>query len=140
MFVPIPDVFKGRLALGYIDTTFSDTQASQQSIIHMAHAEPSPGSRILRFSPRALTLKTSEPRKVPITASRWKALGYDSIHILPATVALYLMVVNLSGYYIGEHLVKNDLDGLYDGIVLAIIQVFAKIQVRVNAILLVRQG
>ena len=106
----------------------------------MAHAKQSPGSRILRLFPRALNLKTSEPTKVPITVSRWKALGYDSIHILPATVALYLIAVNLSGYYIGGHLVKSDHDGSNDGIVLAFIQGFAKIQVCTNAILTVCQG
>ena len=92
-----------------------------------------------KFTRRALRLKREEPIKVPITNSKWTALGYTFIHIPPATVTLYLIVINLSGHYIGEHL-GNTNHGASDGIILALIQVFAKIQVRTTLVTFVRNG
>ena len=106
----------------------------------MAQGDRNTRFRIFKNTRRAIRLEIEEPIKTPIIESKWTALGYASIHIPPATVALYLIIINLSGHYIGEHLGNADNDGSSDGIILAFIQIFAKVQVRTTLATFGRNG
>ncbi|KAL8835860.1 MAG: hypothetical protein Q9170_003154 [Blastenia crenularia] len=93
----------------------------------MAHAVRNLAFGPFRFACRVFHTRKVEPtRIIPVTKSRRTFLSHSSIHLVPAIVALYLIIINLSGRYIGRHLVG---DGNSDGIVLALIQVAAKIQI-----------
>lgn len=104
--------------------------------LSMAQGLRNTRSCTLRYTRRALHLETGEPIEVLTTESIWTALGYASIHIPPATVALYLIVINLSYHYTGEYLGNADHKETGHGIILAFIQIFAKAEVRKSSSLL----
>ena len=88
------------------------------------------GFHTLRLLQVVFRLPANETANVPITRSPWNILTRCLIHIVPAAVGLYLITINLSGRYIGEHLGNGDSIKNNDGVILAFIQVAAKIQVR----------
>ncbi|KAL6714558.1 hypothetical protein ACLMJK_007983 [Lecanora helva] len=69
----------------------------------------------------------SEQAKTAIYSSRWKATCYCSLHLLPVTVSIYLITLNLKGHYVGRHLPWSK-DDYGDSVALAFIQIAAKIQ------------
>ncbi|KAL8950883.1 MAG: hypothetical protein Q9222_003100 [Ikaeria aurantiellina] len=71
-------------------------------------------------------LQIREPPKIPISHSRYNTLRGNAVHIVPVAVALYLIIINLSGCYVGEHLGRVSNDEASDSVLLAFIQVFAK--------------
>ena len=67
-----------------------------------------------------------EEKKVVIEYSFWIALSRCGVHILPATVSLVLVVLNIKGTFISPYLgVKASTDSL----TIAILQLVAKLQV-----------
>ena len=73
-----------------------------------------------------LTSGKEEPKKL-FNKSRWSALARCGVHILPALVSIVLITLNLYGLYIGFEL-QGPRDT--DSIKLGVLQVTAKIQVR----------
>ena len=78
---------------------------------------------------RQLSLSPKEPRHIVVTRSLIFALSRCCIHVHPLTVGLFLIIINLRGYYIGEHLLGASSSNRADSVVLALIQVAAKLQV-----------
>lgn len=70
-----------------------------------------------------------EPSGIPVKKSGWLFLICFYIHIPPLAVSLFLVWMNVRGYYIGNHLAAADHIQIQDVISLALIQVAAKIQV-----------
>ena len=68
-----------------------------------------------------------EEAKIAISDSTLVALIRSSIHVLPVAVSIYLITLNLRGYYVGQHLPWSE-DNYGDSVALAFIQVAAKIQ------------
>jgi hypothetical protein len=68
-------------------------------------------------------------RKVLVNRSRRIALSRAAVHLLPAAVSLYIVAINLRGYFIG-----NELQGVIyqDNQKLAPLQIASKIQVRLG--------
>lgn len=68
-----------------------------------------------------------EPPKLLIRKSRRVALARSAVHILPATISIILIYINLSGRFIG-----SELEGPQgkDSLKMALLQVAAKLQVR----------
>ena len=85
------------------------------------------GLDIVSFFARRLRLNYSEQAKIAISDSVWVALSRCSIHLLPVAVSIYLITLNLKGYYIGQHLPWSQND-YGDSVALAFIQIAAKIQ------------
>lgn len=70
-----------------------------------------------------------EPTKRIVRRSFWVAFSRCLIHLLPVTVTISLLWLNLKGHYIGLHL-RNNKDVYNDDVALALIQVAAKVQAR----------
>lgn len=68
-----------------------------------------------------------EEAKELFTQSRWSALARCGVHILPAFISIALITLNLYGFYIGFEL--QGPRGT-DNVKLGVLQVTAKIQVR----------
>ena len=85
------------------------------------------GLDIISFIARRIGLNRVEQAKIVISDSVWVALCRCSVHLLPVTVSIYLITLNLKGHYVGQHLPwsKNDYG---DSVALAFFQVAAKIQ------------
>lgn len=84
------------------------------------------GLEILAFDSK------SEPTKVVVKKSLWVAFSRCLIHILPVTVSLVLLRLNLGGFYIGHGFAQQSSSDLTDqgnDVKLALIQVAAKVQV-----------
>ena len=84
-------------------------------------------SSVVLFIRRLLGLQVSEGVKAPVTNARRHLFAYHFVHALPTAVAVYLISINLSGRYIGAHLGHGSGSDVTDSIVLAFIQVLAKI-------------
>lgn len=83
------------------------------------------GLEILAFDSK------SEPTKVVVKKSLWVAFSRCLIHILPVTVSLVLLRLNLGGFYIGHGFAQQSSSDLTDqgnDVKLALIQVAAKVQ------------
>lgn len=76
-----------------------------------------------------LTSGKEKPKKL-FTTSRWSAVARCGVHILPALVSIVLITLNLYGLYIGFELQGPRKT---DSIKLGVLQVTAKIQVRLLA-------
>ena len=87
------------------------------------------GLGFITFIRRQLSLSRKDPRQIVVTRSFLFALGRCFIHIIPLTISLFLIVINLRGYYIGQHLLGISSSNKADSVVLALIQVAAKHQV-----------
>lgn len=77
-----------------------------------------------------------EPRKAIIKKSISIALSRCWIHLLPLTVSLILLWLNIKGFYIPNTLSQDSATDITDqsnSVVLALIQVAAKVQVRSSA-------
>lgn len=66
---------------------------------------------------------------IEIHKIRHANLSHYFIHIVPVSVSLMLLWINLKGYYIGIRLPFSPDDGQGNAVVLAPLQVAAKIQV-----------
>ena len=97
--------------------------------IRSAHFFRSIGLDIINFAHRQLLLSPAEPKYVVMSRSLRIALSRCCIHILPLAVSLFLISINLKGFYIGQHLLGTHSNSQTDSVVLALIQVAAKIQV-----------
>ncbi|KAF7542131.1 hypothetical protein G7054_g98 [Neopestalotiopsis clavispora] len=66
-----------------------------------------------------------EKKKILVYSSRWSALSKAAVHILPASVSLFLLTMNFQGRFIGR-----ELQGIRDNddIKLSLLQVAAKLQ------------
>lgn len=93
--------------------------------------------KVVLFLWRTLGLKARENIKIPVINARRHLLGYHLIHAVPTSVALYLISINLRGYYIGAHLGSGSSSDANDSVILAFIQVFAKIHVSTQQLLAV---
>lgn len=87
------------------------------------------GADIILTLFRHINLMLLEWKKVPLLNSRRSAALHCFIHALPVAVSVYLIVTNLNGHYIGEHLGGTHGSDHGDSIALAFIQIAAKILV-----------
>ena len=85
------------------------------------------GLDVVSFFARKIRLSHSEQAKIAISDSVWVAFSRCSIHLLPVAVSIYLITLNLKGYYIGQHLPWSKTT-YGDSVALAFIQIAAKIQ------------
>ena len=67
-----------------------------------------------------------EPKKVVVNTSFWIAFSRCWVHILPVSISIFLIQLNLRGHYVGEHLRGPTSDSKDDSVTLAFIQVAAK--------------
>ncbi|KAH7129165.1 hypothetical protein EDB81DRAFT_764314 [Dactylonectria macrodidyma] len=79
------------------------------------------GLKILTF----LSPKTEEPSKVLVDESRRLALAPSAIHLVPASISITLIALNIQAYFIGPEL-QGTRD--QDDLKLGLLQVAAKIQ------------
>ena len=89
----------------------------------------SSSTNIVHFVNHQISHLPFEPRHIVLTRSPGFALSRCLIHILPLTVGLFLIVINLKGFYIGQHLLRTHGSNDADSVGLALIQVAAKVQV-----------
>jgi hypothetical protein len=70
-----------------------------------------------------------EKKRILVYSSRWSALSKAAVHILPASVSLFLLTMNFQGRFIGR-----ELQGIRDNddIKLSLLQVAAKLQVSIS--------
>lgn len=80
---------------------------------------------------RLVGIQVSEDVKIPVTKECWPLIIHHSIHVLPVAVAVSLISINLSGRYIGAHLGRGSV-APNDSVLLAFIQVFAKIHASIQ--------
>lgn len=79
-----------------------------------------------------------EPAKVVVKKSFWIAFSRCWIHLLPLTVSLVLIWLNLKGFYIPHTFSQystGDLTDQSNSVTLALIQIAAKVQVCCSTIL-----
>jgi hypothetical protein len=98
----------------------------------LAHLFRCIGLDVINFTHRQLCLSPLEPRHIVLSRSVWVALSRCFIHTLPVLVSLFLVIINLRGLYIGEHLLGVHSSNEADSVVLALIQVAAKFQVSMS--------
>ena len=73
-----------------------------------------------------------EPAKLVVKKSFWIAFSRCWIHLLPLTVSLVLVCLNLKGFYIAQTFSQYSIGDLTDqsnSVMLALIQIAAKVQV-----------
>lgn len=76
--------------------------------------------KVTHFSCRLFGTQVSEDVKVPVSRARRDLYVCHSVHIIPVAIALYLIIINLQGRYIGAHLGGSGSEST-DSVVLAFI-------------------
>ena len=71
----------------------------------------------------------NEKKKTVVSTSFWIAFSRCWVHFLPVSISIFLIQFNLRGYYFGKHLRGSTSNDRADSIILAVIQVAAKILV-----------
>ena len=94
-----------------------------------AHLFKSVAVAVIKLACRQLPLSPSEPKHIVVSRSFRVALSRCLIHILPLAASLFLITINLKGFYIGQHLLGASSSSEADSVVLALIQIAAKFQV-----------
>ena len=92
---------------------------------HIRHIVHSVGLRLLSFILDRLSNR-GERRKEVVSTSFWTAFSRCWVHILPVSISIFLIQLNIRGSYLGQHLRGPTSSDQEDDIALAFIQVAAK--------------
>ena len=95
---------------------------------HLRHIVHSVGLSLFNFILDRLSNRGEHKKKV-VSISFWTAFSRCWVHILPVSISIFLIQLNLKGSYLGQHLRGPTSSDQEDSIALAFIQVAAKILV-----------
>lgn len=93
---------------------------------HLRHIVRSVGLNILNFILDRVS-NQDEPEKNVVNTSLWIAFSRCWVHILPISISIFLIQLNIRGYYLGQHLRGPKSNDQEDSVALAFIQVAAKV-------------